>query len=61
VEREGFYAPLASAQALAVGGFRAIGNANNVNYGAEPITRRCDKLATKLAISGGELIVWRKP
>src|SRR4029450_12850255 len=37
VEREGFYAPLASAQALAIGGFHAIGNANNVNYGEEAI------------------------
>ena len=37
VEREGFYAPLASAQALVIGGFRAVGNANNVNYGEEAI------------------------
>jgi len=36
-EREGFYAPLASAQALVIGGYRAIGNANNVNYGEEAI------------------------
>src|SRR4029450_4502121 len=37
IEREGFYASRASAQALAIGGFRAIGNANNVNYGEEAI------------------------
>ena len=37
VEREGFYAPLASAQALVIGGFCAVGNANNVNYGEEAI------------------------
>ncbi|PYN41244.1 MAG: hypothetical protein DMD95_19795 [Candidatus Rokuibacteriota bacterium] len=37
VEREGFYALLASAQALVIGGFRAVGNANNVNYGEEAI------------------------
>jgi len=37
VEREGFYAPRASAQALAAGNFHAIGNANNVNYGEEAI------------------------
>jgi poly-gamma-glutamate capsule biosynthesis protein CapA/YwtB (metallophosphatase superfamily) len=37
VEREGFYAPLASARALAIGGFRVVGNANNVNYGEEAI------------------------
>jgi poly-gamma-glutamate synthesis protein (capsule biosynthesis protein) len=36
-EREGFYAPLASAQALVIGGFHAVGNANNVNYGEEAI------------------------
>lgn len=37
LEREGFYAPLASAQALAVAGYHAVGNANNVNYGAAAI------------------------
>ena len=37
LEREGFYAPLASAQALVVGGYHAVGNANNVNYGEEAI------------------------
>ena len=37
IEREGFYAPLASAQALVIAGYRAIGNANNVNYGEEAI------------------------
>ena len=39
VEREGFYAPLASAQALAAGNFHAIGNANNVNYAASTRAR----------------------
>jgi poly-gamma-glutamate capsule biosynthesis protein CapA/YwtB (metallophosphatase superfamily) len=37
VEREGFYATLASAQALAAGGFGAVGTANNVTYGDEAI------------------------
>jgi poly-gamma-glutamate capsule biosynthesis protein CapA/YwtB (metallophosphatase superfamily) len=37
LEREGFYAPLASAQALVIGGYHAVGNANNVNYGEEAI------------------------
>src|SRR5216684_2381306 len=37
LEREGFYAPLASAQALVIAGYRALGNANNVNYGEEAI------------------------
>jgi poly-gamma-glutamate capsule biosynthesis protein CapA/YwtB (metallophosphatase superfamily) len=37
LEHEGFYAPLASAQALVIGGYSAVGTANNVNYGAEGI------------------------
>src|SRR5215470_6680756 len=37
LEAEGFHAPLASAQALVIGGFHAVGNANNVNYGEEAI------------------------
>src|SRR6266850_6668088 len=44
LEREGFYAPLASAQALVVGGFHAVGNANNVNYGEEAIRSSLDRL-----------------
>jgi len=47
VEREGFYAPLASAQALVIGGYHAVGNANNVNYGEEAIRsslRRLDDI-----------------
>jgi poly-gamma-glutamate synthesis protein (capsule biosynthesis protein) len=47
LEREGFYAPLASAQALVIAGYRAVGNANNVNYGEEAIRsslRRLDGL-----------------
>ena len=45
VEREGFYAPLASAQALVLGGYHAIGNANNVNYGEEAIRSSLRELA----------------
>jgi poly-gamma-glutamate capsule biosynthesis protein CapA/YwtB (metallophosphatase superfamily) len=45
VEREGFYAPLASAQALVIGGYHAIGNANNVNYGEEAIHSSLQELA----------------
>ena len=37
LEREGFHAPLASARALVMGGFRAVGTANNVTYGEEAI------------------------
>src|SRR5439155_644214 len=35
LEHEGFHAPLASARALVIGGYRAVGTANNVNYGEE--------------------------
>src|SRR5262245_46236792 len=34
---EGFYAPAAAGEALKIAGFDAVGNANNVNYGAEAI------------------------
>src|SRR5438477_10073468 len=47
VEHEGFHAPLVSAQALVIGGFHAVGNANNVNYGEEAIRsslRRLDAI-----------------
>src|SRR5213593_1071607 len=44
-EREGFYASRASAEALVIGGFHAIGNANNVNYGEEAIRSSLRELA----------------
>src|SRR5437773_6210373 len=44
VEREGFYAPLASAEALVIGGFHAVGIANNVNYGEEAIRSSLERL-----------------
>ena len=34
---EGFYAPPAAGEALSIAGFNAVGNANNVNYGADAI------------------------
>jgi len=37
VEDEGFYATLKAAEALKLGGVHAVGNANNVNYGAPAI------------------------
>lgn len=37
VSDEGFWAPPAAGRALELGGFHALGNANNVNYGAEAI------------------------
>ena len=55
VEREGFYAPLASAQALVIAGYRAIGNANNVNYGEAAIRSslaRLDALGIPYAGAG---------
>lgn len=37
VEDEGFYAPLATVEALNIAGVHGIGNANNVNFGAPAI------------------------
>lgn len=44
VSDEGFFAAPAAAQALKIAGYTAIGNANNVNYGAEPIRSSLDVL-----------------
>src|SRR5262245_66386610 len=44
VEHEGFHAPLAAARALVIGGFRAVGTANNVNYGAGAIRSSLGRL-----------------
>jgi poly-gamma-glutamate synthesis protein (capsule biosynthesis protein) len=41
---EGFYAPPAIGEALKILGMDAIGNANNVNFGSEPITSSCATL-----------------
>ncbi|MBT4699906.1 MAG: CapA family protein [Rhodospirillaceae bacterium] len=49
-EREGFYAPPVSAEALVKAGFDAIGHANNVTFGEEPILAtiaRLDELGIK--------------
>ncbi|MBT3908012.1 MAG: CapA family protein [Rhodospirillaceae bacterium] len=49
-EREGFYAPPISAEALVNAGFDAIGHANNVTFGEEPILAtiaRLDELGIK--------------
>src|SRR4030095_12309530 len=45
VAREGFYAPHAPAQALVLGAYHAVGNANNVNYGEEAIRASLRELA----------------
>jgi poly-gamma-glutamate synthesis protein (capsule biosynthesis protein) len=44
LEHEGFHASLASGQALVIGGFRAVGTANNVNYGEEAIRSSLGRL-----------------
>jgi poly-gamma-glutamate synthesis protein (capsule biosynthesis protein) len=47
LEHEGFHAQLTSAHALVIGGYQAVGTANNVNYGADAIRsslRRLDDL-----------------
>jgi poly-gamma-glutamate synthesis protein (capsule biosynthesis protein) len=44
VEDEGFYATLKSAEALTLAGVHAIGNANNVNYGAPAIRSSLQRL-----------------
>ena len=41
---EGFYAAPAAGQALKLAGYQVIGNANNVNYGAEAIKSSLDEL-----------------
>jgi len=41
---EGFYAPVASGEALKLAGFDAVGNANNVNYGADAIRSSVSRL-----------------
>src|SRR5215510_12077137 len=45
LELEGFHAPPAAARALAIAGYRAVGAANNVNYGAEAIRSSLRELA----------------
>jgi poly-gamma-glutamate synthesis protein (capsule biosynthesis protein) len=44
LEREGFHAPLASADALVVAGFSVVGTANNVTYGEEAIRSSLGRL-----------------
>jgi poly-gamma-glutamate synthesis protein (capsule biosynthesis protein) len=64
LDREGFHAPLASARALVIGGFRAIGNANNVNYGEEAIRsslRRLDSIGIPYTGAGLDRDAARAP
>ena len=45
-EQEGFHAPPASARALVIAGYRAVGTANNVNYGDAAIRSSLGQLAS---------------
>src|SRR5450759_2264900 len=54
LDREGFFATLASAEALKIAGIHAVGIANNVNYGTAPILSsiaRLDQLLSLIHIS----------
>jgi poly-gamma-glutamate capsule biosynthesis protein CapA/YwtB (metallophosphatase superfamily) len=64
LDREGFHAPLASAEALVIGGYHAVGNANNVNYGEEAIRsslRRLDDLGIRHTGAGLDRLAARAP
>lgn len=61
---EGFYAPPASGRALVLGGFHCVGNANNQNYGPEPImasNAELDRLGILHVGSGANRTEARKP
>lgn len=61
---EGFYAPLAAGRALKLGGFHAVGNANNQNYGSEAImasNRALDELGIAHAGTGANRDAARAP
>jgi poly-gamma-glutamate capsule biosynthesis protein CapA/YwtB (metallophosphatase superfamily) len=63
-EDEGFYAPLKAAEALSIAGVHAVGNANNVNYGAPAIRsslKRLDELGILHTGAGVNLVEARKP
>jgi poly-gamma-glutamate synthesis protein (capsule biosynthesis protein) len=64
LDREGFFAPLASAEALKIAGIRAVGIANNVNYGTAPILSslaRLDQLGIPHTGAGATLDKAREP
>lgn len=64
VEDEGFYAPLKSAEALTFAGIHAVGNANNVNYGAPAIRsslKRLDEIGILHTGAGVNSVEARKP
>src|ERR1019366_816432 len=64
LDREGFFAPLASAEALKIAGIDAVGIANNVNYGTAPILSsiaRLDQLSVPHSGAGANLQKAREP
>jgi poly-gamma-glutamate capsule biosynthesis protein CapA/YwtB (metallophosphatase superfamily) len=65
VEREGFFAdPEIAGEALRIGGIRAVGLANNVNYGAAAIAgsiAQLDRLGIAHTGAGGDLARARAP
>jgi poly-gamma-glutamate synthesis protein (capsule biosynthesis protein) len=63
-EDEGFYAPLKAAEALTIAGVHAVGNANNVNYGAAAIRsslKRLDELGILHTGAGVNIVEARQP
>jgi len=64
LEEEGFYAPLKAAEALTIAGVHAVGNANNVNYGAPAIRsslKQLDELGILHTGAGVNSVEARKP
>jgi poly-gamma-glutamate capsule biosynthesis protein CapA/YwtB (metallophosphatase superfamily) len=64
LDREGFFAPPASAEALKIAGIAAVGIANNVNYGTAPILAsiaRLDQLGIPHTGAGATLQKAREP
>ncbi len=64
LEREGFFAPLAAAEALTLAGIHAVGIANNVNYGTAPILSsiaRLDALGIPHTGAGSDVKAAREP
>ncbi len=64
VTDEGFYAPPAMAEALRIAGYRAIGTANNVNYGSDAILaslHELDRVGVAHAGSGRDRDAARSP
>jgi poly-gamma-glutamate capsule biosynthesis protein CapA/YwtB (metallophosphatase superfamily) len=64
LDREGFFATLAAAEALKIAGIHAVGIANNVNYGTAPILSsiaRLDQLGVLHTGAGANLQKAREP